>query len=431
MKVFNPKARSRNDSGAAVGAAAGHAILRAGGAGTGLGSALQGGRLGLYHGAGDSMTAPGPEAEKGQDGRKRAPETGGGSPFSISSAPAAPAFAGPRSLREGQSGAILLIVLWALVAMSLLGLSFSGAIRTEVEAARNVVDQKQSYYLSRAGIEYAVFKILESRSSLFRPQPGRQGRNREIPPPLEGPLRLDFPEGSVTVRIIDEAGKINLNMVARSDELSNLIYNLLVMIGVEEHQADVITDSIYDWLDEDDTYRPNGAEDDYYLSLEEPYRAKNGLFDVPEELLLVQGVTPEIYYGRKGLNEKGEHADLYGLQNYLTTFTRSSQININSAPVAVLAAIPIIDYTTAIQIYNMREEAPIRDMTEVMERIPGLPTDIARFLSAQPSNVYTLVSEGQLNGSKVVSRIRCVVQVDGLGPKGYSVLYWNEADTEI
>ena len=52
-----------------------------------------------------------------------------------------------------------------------------------------------------------------------------------------------------------------------------------------------------DWRDKDNLHRLNGAEDDYYLSLPQPYKCKNGDFTSIEELLLVRGVTPEIFYG--------------------------------------------------------------------------------------------------------------------------------------
>ncbi len=328
-------------------------------------------------------------------------------------------------------GAVLLIVLWIMVAMSVLGLSFSAAIRTEVNAARNVVDQKQSYYLARAGFEYAVFKILEARSAFAQSQQLLEGELESIPEVLTGFSTLQLENGVAEVEVIDETGKINLNAPV-DQTFSDLVYNVLIVVGVEPVLAETITDSIIDWKDEDDFPQPNGAESGFYRSSETPYNAKNGPFDVPDELLLVRGVTPEIYYGRKGLTESGERFEFYGLQNYFTTFTRGNAINVNSAPLQVLAAIPYIDYDMATRIYESRQEAPIRDAADLMSRVPGLPTDAARHLTPTLTNtVYTLISNGRLNHSQVVSRIRCVVRVDGLGPKGYSILYWNEANTEI
>ena len=325
-----------------------------------------------------------------------------------------------------QRGVVLVMVLWVMLAMSLLSLSFSAAIRTEVDAARNVVDQKESYYLARAGVEYAIYKVIQSQMAFSQIQQRREEGLGTLPPVLTGSIDLAMGRGGVTVQIIDETGKINVNLAP-----GYLLYNLLIMVGLEEQEADRITDSIEDWRDRDDLHRLNGAESDYYQSLPEPYFAKNGLFDVPEELLLVRGITPEIYYGRKGTTETGEQIEYYALQKYLTTFSTINRINVNSAPFPVLAALPGLDFNAAMQIYTMRQEAPIMNVAEILERIPGIPGEASRLLSTVRSNVYSLISDGYLPDSEVVSRIRCVVRVNPVSQKGYAVLYWNESNIEL
>ncbi len=322
-------------------------------------------------------------------------------------------------------GAVLLVVLWVMLAMSLLALSFSASIRTEVEAARNVVTQKQCFYLARAGIEYAVYKILESQLAFAQTQQLIEGGLESIPQVLTGTVNLELEGHNAEVEVIDETGKISLNGAP-----SHLIYNLLITVGVEGPEADIITDSIEDWRDPDEFYHDNGAESDWYQSLPEPYWAKNGPFDVPEELMLVRGITPEIYYGRKGLTSSGERVEFYGLQNYFTVFTKVNRINVNSAPLPVLAAIPGLEYEDALQLAALREQMPIGDVTQIMEILPGLPTDATSYLSTLRSSVYTLISTGRIRDSEIVSRIRAVVRV-GTGYKGYGVLYWNEMNFEL
>lgn len=325
----------------------------------------------------------------------------------------------------GERGSVLLIVLWVLLAMSVLALSFSSSIRTEVDAARNVVDQRQAYYMARGGIEYAIYRILQTQSAFF--QENGQGMNTEaIPQIFSGTISLELADGRADVEVIDETGKLNLNLAP-----DHLIYNLLIMVGVEGGHADAITDSILDWRDNDQLVRQFGAEDDYYLSLEEPYRSKNGFFDVSEELLLIRGVTPEIYYGRKGTNQAGEPVDYYGLQNYFTTYSNVARININSAPVPILAAIPGLDYATAAQIVSLRQQSPINDVSQVAQQIPGLSGEVFNYLSVFRSQVYTLTATGEVRDSGVISRIRTVVRVDGTSRQGYAILYWNEANTQL
>ncbi len=325
-----------------------------------------------------------------------------------------------------QRGIVLVLVLWVLLALGLLALSFGAAVRTEVNASRNIVDQQAAYYLTRAGIDYAVYKIMEEQMNSPASRRGQleEGLNA-ISEVFTGSFNLPLPGGTVEIKVSPETGKINLNG-PRNDLL---IFNLLVMIGLSEAEADVITDSILDWKDPDDFRLDNGAESAYYQSLDEPYRAKNQAFDVPEELLLVRGVTPEIYYGRKGLTQDGERAEFYGLQNYFTTFGTGRRIDVNTAPIQVLAAIPGLDYQDALRIDEMR---PLTDLSEMMSRIPGMPTEVLNYLTVQRSSlVYSLDATGRLGENRAASRIRCVIRVGANRSRGYSVLYWNEANIEL
>ena len=328
---------------------------------------------------------------------------------------------------RNEEGAVLIMVLWVMMAMGLLALSFSASIRTEVDATRYVVEKKRAHYLARAGIDYAVYRIVESKMAFSQTQQLSDQGLGSVPEVLTGSVSLSLGSDSAEVDIVDETGKVNLNRAP-----AHLIYNLLITVGLDPMEADIITDSIEDWRDPDDFYRANGAESDYYLGLPEPYVAKNGPFDVPEELLLVQGVTPEIYYGKKGLAPSGERVEYYGLGKYLTVFTSVVRININSAPVPVLAAIPGLNYEAALMIDGLREMSPLRDINMVLQEIPDLPTDTASYLSTLRSDVYSLISTGHLEDSEVLSRINAVVQIgsDAKG-KGYTVFYWNEADTEL
>lgn len=326
-----------------------------------------------------------------------------------------------------ERGAVLLVVLWVVLAMSLLAVSFSATIRTEVDASRYLVEQKQAYYMARAGLEYAVYEILRTRApggggAPMGPGMGGGGMAAIVPPFMS----LNLTGGGFDVEIIDESGKINVNAAP-----DFVIYNLLIMVGMNENVAAEVTDSILDWVDVDDMPRPFGAELDYYLMQNPPYRAKNGPISVPEELMLVKGITPEIFYGRKGLSQNGDPVEYFGLKKYLTTFATGAAININSAPVPVLASLPGLDYASALAIADMRSQVPFTNMVQLEQGIAGLSGEASSFLGIIQSNVYTLNCVGRLEGSDVVCRIRAVVQVDPSSPRGYRILYWNEAESEL
>jgi hypothetical protein len=91
---------------------------------------------------------------------------------------------------------------------------------------------------------------------------------------------------------------------------------------------------------------PDGGEELFSVRRVELVRPAVGLheghlehpFDTVEELLLVRGVTPEIFYGIKVKDEAGRILERYGLVNYVTVYTFSIQINLKGTNLANLAA---------------------------------------------------------------------------------------------
>lgn len=66
------------------------------------------------------------------------------------------------------------------------------------------------------------------------------------------------------------------------------------VVGLPE--AEAITQAVVDWLDPDNNITGSGgAESDYYLSQEKPFRAANDLMATVSELRLIKGMTEEAY----------------------------------------------------------------------------------------------------------------------------------------
>jgi type II secretory pathway component PulK len=123
---------------------------------------------------------------------------------------------------------------------------------------------------------------------------------------------------------MDEERKINLNSVKAPLVLTRLFQ---YAAGLKKDKAHDIAVSIFDWMDEDDIPFEGGAEANYYKQLKPSYAPKNKPFDVLEELLLVKGVTPEIY--QKVLP--------------FLTLTSTGQVNLNTASKTVLKAMGFED----------------------------------------------------------------------------------------
>jgi general secretion pathway protein K len=301
-----------------------------------------------------------------------------------------------------EKGIALLMALWVLTILMVLVLSFSYMTRTETYATLSFKEGMEKRSLAEAGIERGILELFYRNAN----------KNQAIV--LEGSevWRIDgrlykdlMGEGEYSVGIIDESGKIDIN--AMTDGNSDILRNLLKNLDVQEEETNTIVDSILDWKDADDAHHLSGAEDEYYMSLPNPYKAKNANFDTLEELLLVKGMTSEILYGNK---------EKKGIIDLLTIYSNKIQININAAPKEVLMAIPGITPEIADSIISFREHDEIKNAAEV-----GIPPGI-KYVTLGDSYTYTIDSSGIKGNAKTGFKIRATVKIEG--GNNYRYLYY-------
>ncbi len=321
---------------------------------------------------------------------------------------------------RGNQGVILIALLWILMALSVVALSFSRESFVEISVARNTRDLSDGYFIARAGMMDTIYQLVIRR---FFPRV----KQLELPGPPDpidlGKLTGKFGDGIYEVDIQDESGKVNLNMV-QEDQLRRLIE----FIGIAKPDSDIITDSILDWRDVDNAHHLNGAEEDYYQALNPPYRPKNGRFDTVEELLLVRGVTTDYFYGHAEKSADGVVNYKYGLSRCLTVYsTSTASVNINYAPLPVLMSIPGMSIEIAQSIVQQRAIKPFVNPADLNQLLrTTVDGNMYRFLSTNPTGVYTLTAYGHREGSRVRRVIRAVVQLDQREPTRNRIVYWNE-----
>jgi general secretion pathway protein K len=321
--------------------------------------------------------------------------------------------------RETEKGVILIALLWIMIALSVIAMSFARESFVEVSVARNTRDLAVAYYVARAGIAATVYQLWQKRST---PRV-KQLELATGPDPIDlGLVSGEFADGVYQVEIQDESGKINLNYATEEQ-----LRRLMNVVGILSPEADVIADSILDWRDVDNEPRANGAEQFYYEALSPPYEVKNGRLDTVEELLLVQGVTPDYYYGHKELAEDGSVLDLYGLSKYFTVYSPSNRINVNYAPLPVLLSVPDMPPEAAQMIFERRQSQPFASVEEITKELTvPLSTTTLPYLSTAQTGVYRLTAAAHRKGSKVRRVIRTVLSLDARETSRYRVIYWNE-----
>jgi general secretion pathway protein K len=214
------------------------------------------------------------------------------------------------------------------------------------------------------------------------------------------------------VRVIDEAGKLGLNVVD-----GTLLRAIFTNLDIPETEAETIADSIVDWRDDDDFHQPNGAESEYYEGLDRPYRAKNAAFDSVEELLLVRGVTRDIFYG---------HDDVPGLVDLFSVFNKNKKLNPRSISPAVMQALGGLDRDAADDFASKRRGS---GSTAALEELRTLLTSSGSGPLGDQAVPVRMTIEARvhdLSGQVVLAHIGAVLNLSSSGD-GLRLYRWYDS----
>jgi type II secretory pathway component PulK len=352
-----------------------------------------------------------------------------------------------KSYSANNKGLALMMVLWVLILLGALATEFAYSMRTEVNATKNYKEDIESYYLAKAGINMGIAELYKNaRFHSIHPEFGfiagiatnlndedsqetltqaaavtetqdttSQNNINENPTSTESFSetgddepefaiieRTDLPlgNGTVSYKITDENGKININTASRE-----VLVKTLEASGVERgDENSSIADSILDWIDNNQNHRLNGAESEYYLSLDPPYEAKNDVINSLDELLRIRGMTEEILYGSPDNEENPDSATYLGLINFLTV-QNVKVFNPNTADPAML---PI--FFTDLQIGGILGAKEKRG-----------------YYNNTKSTHFRVESTGYINGSNTKRTIVAILEKFG-EEKGATLMirYWND-----
>lgn len=237
-----------------------------------------------------------------------------------------------KKIISNNRGLALLITILMISIIYVLTLDFNRSMRNNLHAAVNSKDLIMLNCLARSGYNFAraVLNEDDTKSDSFHDDWALLKKYSSESSQL-------FDEGSFQVEITDLSGRIQINKLINDNGTYNqiqkdMLLRLLLYIRptLDSEKAEDIIDNIKDWIDSDNEPTRFGAENSYYQSLEKPYSCANAPLKSVEELLLVKGITPELFYGT---------SDSPGLKNFLTVYgDGTGRININTAPPQVIMA---------------------------------------------------------------------------------------------
>ena len=334
-----------------------------------------------------------------------------------------------------KTGVALIMVMVAIFALSVLVGAFAYAMKVETKLAQTANNGETLIWLGRSGVEQAKAILAQVNcpyEALNQKWAGGTGSECETNGAFTDLPMQNVPlgEGTFSITIKDLERKINLNSASEA-----LIRNAVESIGLSQGEAAMAEDGILDWMDPNpnsNVKRANGAKTEFYQSLEPSYSAKNGPIDDISELLLIRGITRDIFWGPSSTN----HSDAYfqrknqprraafqqseysaGMEDVFTTL--GGPVNVNTAPREVLLAIPGINETIADQIIQSRSEAPFINVGETINA--GAPPAISQYCGVN-SRTFEVQVDAEVGGTR-----RTFYAIVGrAGPKKFEVLsfYW-------
>jgi len=270
-------------------------------------------------------------------------------------------------LPSSESGSLLIIVLWIAFGLVALTLYFAHAMNLELRASDNRVAAVEAGQAINGAARYLSNILATVTYPGYLPDPV-QYVSEAVPVGdakfwLIGRDTNDWEMNLTTPAfgLVDEASKINLNAPWLTADMIQYLPGMTPQIAA----------AIMDWRDSDSTISMDGAEDETYSRLPQPYKTKNAPFESVEELRLVAGMTEDILYGEdanlNGILDANENdGDLSppndnrdgrldpGLMEYFTVYSRepATSTNINSqADVRALLATAFSD-TRVTEIVN-------------------------------------------------------------------------------
>jgi general secretion pathway protein K len=300
-----------------------------------------------------------------------------------------------RMFLRDNSGMALILTILIISLIVALTLQFNTSMRSGLHAAVNLRDGIKLGYVAKSGFNYVLAVLLEDAS---------EGNGDSLHDAWADSKALSensadqFDEGRFELKVSDHSGRIQINKLVKEDGKSyndnqkGLLTRFLQSkeFGLEGEEVQKIVSAIKDWIDEDENPEGlYGAENSYYQGLERPYSCKNAQVEFLEELLLVKGITRELFYGTE---------ERPGISNYLSPYG-DGKININTAEPLVLTALSDdIDDERIEDILAYREDEDNKDSLSDRnwyKKVPGMGgVTIPDALLATSSTHFEITSKG-------------------------------------
>jgi type II secretory pathway component PulK len=205
----------------------------------------------------------------------------------------------PETFRKSETGSILIVTIWVVLVLTGLALVFSRAMRVEAIATANSISSLKAEEIARGAMSFIKARLNETDTAL-KLEGETPYKAISVGDGCFWLLRPNLGDDETCYYgIRDEAGKVNLNTAS---------YEMLMKLP---NMTSELAASIIDWRDTNNVLTEGGAENEYYLLLDNPYYCKNSELESVEEVLIIKGASQQILFGedanRNGVLDANEN----------------------------------------------------------------------------------------------------------------------------
>ena len=319
---------------------------------------------------------------------------------------------------HGERGVALIIVLLVVTLLTILVIEFTYTVQVESHISRNSLNSLQATYLARSGINLLAGALVMDEDIPANVDPAggdnpdgwrsfvNQGcirvlKNEEWMPPT----------WDLCVRIVDESGKINVNFTRPANQRQN---PNVPQECVPNNQATLH----YCWLDALERLGASfGLPENGLQELAEYWTAgapQQVVGQAAGQLAPEFGALEDVAAAFPALQNRSVYDSLRRYVTALPATNQQRQVNINTAPLAVLTAI-LDDEAIAQDIVTKRQEQPFANASEALSGLDNQNL-VARRMFTVRSVVFRLEAVATVNG--VGKTIRAMVQRERSGKQG-------------
>jgi general secretion pathway protein K len=322
---------------------------------------------------------------------------------------------GPYVLASREKGGALLAVLWLSAALAAIAFSVATTVRSETDRVSSSADGLRASYLATGSVERAIQWMMW----------GPEVRNPDGTPrwqPNQPRMMMSFPSGDAVVELIPESSKFNINTAS----LDDLMRVVTIVTGDPQRASQIVAGIVA-------SRTGSGGASPFTLNSfngAPTFQPLNTSFREIEELLLVPGITPEVFYGNyiPSGDPNARMLATGGLRDCLSVWGSNGPFDANTASPALMESIgvppPAVEAIVA-----RRTSQPFKNLGEVS----GLGASTSR-LGIGGNLIWTLRATARLrrpdgSPSEVVRTAAAVVKL--LDPANYMlnpvhILRWYE-----